>query len=772
MGAGPRRRRLVVRGIVQGVGFRPFVYGLAHNHGLSGSVHNTSGAVVIEVEGAPAALDTFATELQGQAPPLARIDDVSALEVAVQGVPGFVILESRGVEGAYQPIAADAATCDECLGEVRDPGDRRHGYAFTNCTNCGPRFTIIEDVPYDRALTTMRAFTMCTACAAEYVDPANRRFHAQPNACAACGPRVWLAGRDGVELAGDAVAGAAAALRSGSVVAVKGLGGFQLAVLAADEAAITRLRARKRRPHKPFAVMAQTLEEVRVLAVVSDAEARVLSGPARPVVLLQRRRDTPGLIADGVAPGLDEVGVMLPATPLHHLLLAAVAAPLVMTSGNVTDEPIAKDNDEAVERLGAVADAFLLHDRDIYARYDDSVVRVIGDAEHVVRRARGYCPLPIDVAVDTVPVLAYGAHLKNTFCLVRDGRAFVGPHLGDLDNPHALRHHEEALATYLRLFRAAPASVAADLHPDYASTRLAERWWQDGAAPVQVQHHHAHVASVMAEHRLKGQVLGVAFDGTGYGDDGTIWGGELLVCDETSFRRVGHLVPAAQPGGDRCAREGWRMALAYALAAGLDAAELPAWLARGPGAPDARAWRLVGRVAATPGSPAAPRSSSAGRLFDAVASIVGAGHVSSFEAAAAMRLEAMARTAPPVEAITVRTSGTPLLIDAPGLVAALIAQRQQGRAAAEVAAVFHESLALAVADACALLAGAEGIERVALSGGVFQNVLLLQRTTALLRERELTVFTNHAVPANDGGVSLGQAYVAASRQVAAASRGG
>jgi hydrogenase maturation protein HypF len=765
--SGAERRVYTVRGVVQGVGFRPFVWTIAHRHALGGRVRNTSGAVVIEVEGAGVRLDAFGRDLVALAPPLSRIDEVTTTALAPRGERDFVIVESRGIDGEYQPIAPDAATCDDCVRELFDPADRRYRYPFINCTNCGPRFTIIEDVPYDRASTTMRHFAMCSRCAAEYSDPSNRRFHAQPNACADCGPRAWLVDRDGSEQAGDGIIAAAAALRAGAVVAVKGLGGFQLAVLAADDNAVRTLRARKRRPDKPFAVMARDLDAVRRFALVDDIEARAMAASARPIVLLRRARGKPGAaIAESVAPGLDEIGVMLPCTPLHHVLLDLVGAPLVMTSGNVNDEPIAAANEEARHRLRLVADVFLVHDRDICARYDDSVVRVVDGEVRMVRRARGYCPLP--VAVDTEAgspqVLALGAHLKNTFCILRDGRAFVGPHIGDLDHPQSLAHQGEALTTYLRLFRSVPTTVAADRHPDYASTRLAERWWQDGASAVRVQHHHAHIASVMAEHGLRGPVIGVAFDGTGYGEDGTIWGGEILLCDETDSVRAGHLAPVVQPGGDRCAREGWRMAVAYLHALGLDDGHVPAWWGAGGDVPDERRWRLVGRVAAARGAAAAPVTTSAGRLFDAVASLLGVAHHSSFEASAAMRLEALARTAiGAADPIAVTHGGRPLVLDSTGLVAALVERRRAGRGAAELAAVFHESLAAGVAAACATVAEASAVTRVALSGGVFQNTLLLQRTSALLRQHSLEVYVNRDVPANDGGVSLGQAFVAASR---------
>ncbi len=613
-----------MHGVVQGVGFRPFVWNLAARFDLQGWVRNTSGAVVIEVEGRPSALAAFARSLRAESPRLARIDSVESEDVEPTGDRGFRIVESRAIEGEYQPIAPDAATCPECVADILDPGNRRHGYAFTNCTNCGPRFTIIEDIPYDRPLTTMRHFTMCAACRREYEDPGNRRFHAQPNACPACGPRLWFADRRGAELQGDPIEAAATAIAQGQIVAVKGLGGFQLCCDAGNESAVGRLRHRKRRPAKPFAIMCAALKDARRLADLSDTEAALLEGATRPIVLV--RLDVNGggpAITPSVAPGLHELGLMLPYTPVHHLLLRAADRPLVMTSGNVSEEPIARENSEATERLADIADAYLLHDRDIYARYDDSVIRVVGNTPRMIRRARGYCPLPVDVTAGDEEVLALGAHLKNTFCILKHGRAFAGPHIGDLDNPPALAHHDEALRTYLRLFRSSPAAVASDLHPDYASTRLAERWWDDGAREVRVQHHHAHIASVLAEHELRGNVLGVAFDGIGLGPDGSIWGGEFLLCDERSYRRAGHITPVRQPGGDACAREGWRMAIAYLAPSGGPAAPPLPWMAEIEGLPDQRRWRLVSRLATTN---SAPVSTSAGRLFDAVASLLGVAH--------------------------------------------------------------------------------------------------------------------------------------------------
>ncbi|MGH7687049.1 MAG: carbamoyltransferase HypF [Candidatus Dormibacteria bacterium] len=758
------RRRFTVRGVVQGVGFRPFVWTLASRLSLTGTVRNTSGAVLIEVQGPHAALVAFGSALRAEAPRLARIDAVETDDVEIGGDSEFRIVESQAIAGEYQPIAPDAATCPECVADIFDPANRRHCYPFTNCTNCGPRFTIIEDVPYDRALTTMRAFTMCSACRREYDDPSDRRFHAQPNACPQCGPRLWFSTHDGTELAADAIELATLALGRGDVIALKGLGGFQLCCDATDEAAVRRLRERKRRPQKPFAVMCADLEDVRELCEVSADEAATLTGTARPVVLLRLRRDglrrTP---PPSVAPGLHELGVMLPYTPLHHLLLRSCGGPLVMTSGNVTEEPIAKDNEEGIARLGSIADGFLLHDRDIYARYDDSVVRLLDGSERVIRRARGYCPLPVRIG-GSAQVLALGGHLKNTFCLLRGGNAFAGPHIGDLDNPKTLEHHHEALETYLRLFRAEPSVVAADLHPDYASTRLAEQWWDRGARPVRIQHHHAHIASVMAEHGLRGQVIGVAFDGVGYGPDGSIWGGELLLCDERTFVRAGHLTPVRQPGGDAAAHEGWRMAIAYLAAAGT-LPGTPGDVLSGPGVPDERRWRLVSRVALSAG---APISTSAGRLFDAVASLLDVAHLSTFEAEAAMRLEALAAAIDPAQIeslpaalVPADAADAPLVLDTVGLVSGLLEERRRGRPAAELAAAFHESLAQMVAAACLELSRRRSVRRVALSGGVFQNALLSSRLERLLRERDLDVYSNQQIPANDGGISVGQALIAA-----------
>src|SRR5215469_8510565 len=601
------RLAVTVRGTVQGVGFRPFVFRLARRHSLAGWVRNSTGPVEIEVEGDPAGLRRFLAQLTAEAPPLAAIEEVRTVAVPVRGERGFLIEPSRPAAGEFQSVAPDAATCDDCVRELFDPNDRRFRYPFVNCTNCGPRYTIIEALPYDRPATTMRGFRMCEACRREYEDPGDRRFHAQPNACWDCGPRLSAP----VE---TAVAGP----RPGLVVAVKGLGGYQLACDARDEEAVARLRRRKRRPAKPFAVL---VAGPAPHCEASAEELALLRGPARPIVLLRSR----GGLAPSIAPGLREVGVMLPATPLHHLLVHDFGGPLVMTSGNLSEEPICRDDDEAAERLAGVADLFLGHDRPIAARYDDSVVRWAAGAARVIRRARGLAPAPLPLPAGP-PVVAAGAHLKAAFTVARDGRAFVGPHVGDLDDLLTVRAYQEALVTYERMFHVEPRVVACDLHPDYAATRAAEAIGD----PVRVQHHHAHVASVMAEHGLAGPVCGVALDGVGLGPDGTAWGGEVLVCDRRRFTRAAHLAPVPLPGGDRCAREGWRMAAAYGL-------EEP------PEGVDPGIYAAVLRLAR---SGRAPVTTSAGRLFDAVASALGVCQVSTYEGEAAARLEALAEPGP------------------------------------------------------------------------------------------------------------------------------
>jgi hydrogenase maturation protein HypF len=782
-GGGPvetaQRTRIAVRveGIVQGVGFRPFVYALAARLGLGGQVGNDVDGVFAEVEGAPVAVAEFLRALERDAPPLARVERVTATAMPTAGTASFQIVASDPAGRRSTLIAADTATCADCLRELADPADRRFRYPFINCTNCGPRFTIVRDVPYDRPLTTMASFGMCAQCAAEYHDPANRRFHAQPTCCPACGPRLTLLDRSGPPqdpASGDsALRLAAELLRAGRIVAVKGLGGYHLAADAADEEAVAALRARKHREDKPFAVMAADLAAARRLGQVDDAEADLLASPARPIVLLARLPEA--AVAPAAAPGNRQLGVMLPYTPLHHLLLAAVGRPVVLTSGNVSDEPIAYRDEDALDRLSGIADAFLTHDRAIHIRTDDSVARAVRNRPMLIRRSRGYVPQPVTVRSASFagfarPVLACGAELKNTFCLAKDRHAFVSHHIGDLENAETLRSFTEGIEHFSRLFDVSPQVVAYDLHPEYLSTKYALDL--DDVDLVGVQHHHAHIASCLADNDTDdstgGPVIGVAFDGTGYGTDGTIWGGEFLIATMADFRRAGHLGQVPMPGGAAAIRQPWRMAAAYLDAAGLDGPSLPV-LER-----NAARWDTVVSMARRRVN--APLTSSAGRLFDAVAALLGVRDEITYEGQAAIELEQLADraetrayragidattgivTEPAVSAATgpFRASGT-------DLIAAVAADLAEGVPRELIAARFHNGLAALVVSGCECLRERHGLATVALSGGVFQNLLLLGRTVAGLEAQGFTVLTHSRVPCNDGGISLGQAMVAAAR---------
>jgi hydrogenase maturation protein HypF len=748
------RAEVRVEGIVQGVGFRPFVHQLASRLGLAGLVGNDAGGVFVEVEGATGAVEAFVRALSSEAPPLAVVDRVTARPLPVRGETGFAIAPSAPGGERTALVSPDVATCADCLRELQDPADRRHRYPFANCTNCGPRFTIVRDVPYDRPNTTMASFAMCADCAREYHDPADRRFHAQPVCCPACGPSLRLVGRDGRDLDGEPLAGAAALLLAGGVVAVKGLGGYHLAADAASEPAVAALRARKHREDKPFAVMVADLDAAGRLCHVDPAEAALLASPRRPIVLLRRRAEAP--VAPSVAPGNRFLGVLLPYMPLHHLLLAEVARPLVLTSGNVSDEPIAYVDAEALERLAGIADAFLLHDRPIHVRADDSVVRAFRGRELPLRRSRGYAPQPL-----TLPwafprqVLACDAELKSTFCLAKGRHAFVSHHLGDLENYETLRSFTEGVEHFQRLFEVAPEVVVHDLHPEYLSTKYALE--REGVELLGVQHHHAHVAACLADNGQPGPVVGVALDGLGYGPDGTIWGGELLVADLAGFERAGHLEQVPMPGGAAAIREPWRMAAAY-----LDAAYpegLPGGLA--VAARNADRWEQVLAVARS--GLRSPATSSAGRLFDAVAAILGVRDRVNYEGQAAIELE---RLADPAEggAYPVGITGERLLrVRGTDLVRAVVDDLLAGAAPATVAGRFHNGVARAVVEAALAVRERTGLATVALSGGVFQNLLLLDRTVTWLEEDGFRVLTHSRVPPNDAGVSLGQAAVAAAR---------
>lgn len=752
------RRRLRVRGTVQGVGFRPFVYNHAVALGLSGHVYNDNQGVVIEVEGPGAAVAELCRVVAEEPPPLSRVDAVEVNELPLGGDDvGFVIRASDDHGAAAVPVSVDTGTCVDCQADIADPANRRYRYPFTNCTNCGPRYTIVRSVPYDRAATTMAEFTMCAECQREYHDPADRRFHAQPNACPACGPRLRLWTSGGVAMAegDDALARATALLRDGSVLAVKGIGGFHLATDATDDQAVTTLRRRKARDEKPFAVMVPDLEAARELCLLDPATEAALASPRRPIVLAPRR---PGAaVSPGVAPGLPELGLLLPYSPLHHLLLEGVARPLVMTSGNRSDEPIAHDDADAFDRLGPLVDALVTHDRGIHIRCDDSVVRRTPARLQLLRRSRGYAPEPLPLSVPAGrQVLAVGAELKSTVAVAKGTMVVASHHLGDLEHPATSQAFLQAIDHLCHLYGVSPEVVAHDLHPEYLSTK----WALDSDLPTfGVQHHHAHVASCLAEHEFGGRVLGVAFDGLGLGLDGTLWGGEFLVADLSGFERVGHLRAVPLPGGAAAIRQPWRMALAWAAQSlgRQGAAELGPQL-------DERWPAVLGLVDSA--THHAPLTTSAGRLFDAVSALLGVRRAVTYEGQAAIELEALARTvriedAPSFAAPEVDRSCGLAVLDPRALIGQVVHECRAGTPAAVVAAGFHRALGEATADLAAALAGEHGLNTVALSGGVFQNARLTQVVEEGLRQRGLSVLVHSAVPPNDGGISIGQAAVAA-----------
>ena len=757
------RVRARIEGTVQGVGFRPYVYRLADELGVAGHVLNDSRGVVVEAEAPDQTVEHFLARLALEAPPLASVERVTSEQLEELGERGFSIRESPSGGEPRAAVTPDSATCDDCLAELFDPDDRRFRYPFTNCTNCGPRFTIVRDVPYDRPNTTMAAFEMCTACLAEYRDPADRRFHAQPNACPECGPQVRLAyaGGGAPRDAGarDAIEATARALLDGAIVAVKGIGGFHLACRADDEAAVAELRARKHREDKPFALMAPDVEVVRELVGLKPPELNLLTDRARPIVLARRRPDAP--VGDSVAPGSTELGVMLPYSPLHHVLLADAGTTLVMTSGNVSDEPIAFHDDDACERLAEIADVFLLHDRPIETRTDDSVVRHAEGRRMLLRRSRGYVPSAIPLPLDCDRhLLACGAELKNTFAVAKGGSAWVGHHVGDLKNFETLRSFVTGIEHFRRLFAVEPELVAHDLHPEYLSTKHALEL--DGVRLVGVQHHHAHLAACLAEHGERAPAVGAIFDGTGYGDDGTVWGGELLYGDLEDFERVGLLFPVRMPGGEAAIRQPWRMACAWLAASVEGPPRPPRQLTRQV---DERAWEQVSELAAS--GLASPLTTSAGRLFDAVAALCGLRAEVNYEGQAAVELEAACdlgeQRAYPMPLLD---DDGPLVMDARPLVRALVDDLAAGIDAGTIAARFHNALAATTAHGCTLAAERASTDTVVLSGGVFQNRRLLGRTASLLSDGGLRVLTPELLPPNDGGIAYGQLAVAAARVAA------
>jgi hydrogenase maturation protein HypF len=753
------RRRIEVSGIVQGVGFRPYVYRLATERHLSGHIRNTSEGVTIELQGPASALEEFLERLPKEAPPLARISEIQVHELSCNGGHGFSILESGRGEHVRTLISPDVAVCGDCLRELIDPSNRRYLYPFINCTNCGPRFTIVRGIPYDRPFTSMARFRMCPDCQAEYDDPRDRRFHAQPNACWNCGPLLTLWNREGETVScADPVAEAAALLQQGAIVAVKGIGGFHLAADATNAAAVELLRARKRRVDKPFAVMVADLEAAIEFSEVDEEARRTLEEPARPIVLLRKKQG--GAIAEAVAPGHRDLGIFLPYAPLHHLLFRAGGfRAVVMTSANLSEEPIAIDNQEALGRLQGLADHFLVHDRDILWRCDDSVVRPVEGKVRPLRRSRGYVPVPVVLREEAPPILAVGGELKNTICLTSGRQAFLSQHIGDLENIESCRFFEDVIAHLQAILEIEPQIIAFDMHPNYLSTKwaLARRW----VKLVGVQHHHAHIASCMAENHLEGRVIGLALDGTGYGTDGNIWGGEVLLASYEDFKRAAHFAYAPLPGGSAAIREPWRMAVSYLLlASGPDLLELPLpFLRQIPKTTIRTLLRMIERGVNS------PLTSSCGRLFDGVAALINLRREVNYEAQAAIELEmcrdeaAAGRPYP----FPINEKGGVLQIDSGPLFKAIVEDVLRGASPGEISQRFHDALVDVLMRVAQILRRQTSLNRVCLSGGTFQNVYLATELGRQLLKQGFEVFTHAEVPPGDGGLSLGQAVVAAHR---------
>jgi hydrogenase maturation protein HypF len=748
-------RKITVQGIVQGVGFRPFVYGLASRLSLDGTVRNDTTGVVIDVEGDPTGVEHFLRALIAEAPPLARIERVIAEKRPVRHFTAFAIEPSEAVEEKDVFVAPDVATCPECLRECEDVYDRRHHYPFLNCTNCGPRFTIVQGTPYDRQRTTMAGFSMCAVCQAEYEDPRHRRFHAQPTACPSCGPKLWVTDAHGDDIpVDDPLAFVGARLQEGKIVAIKGLGGYHLACDAQRDDVVRELRLRKHREAKPLAVMVRDLDTARDLCEVDHVEAALLTSTRRPIVLLRKRSPCP--IAEEVAPQHRYLGVMLPYTPLHQLLLGRAGRPLVMTSGNLTDEPLAYEDDDALRRLTCIADYFLTHNRSIYMRCDDSVSRVVLGRELLVRRSRGYAPLPIRLTKSCrVPILACGGHLKNTFCLVKGAFAFLSHHIGDLQDSQTYHAFVAGIEHYKRLFEIVPQAIAYDLHPEYLSSRYARAL--EGVRQIPVQHHHAHVASCMAENGCEGPIIGVAWDGTGYGTDGHLWGGEFLVATYAHFDRLAHLAEIPLPGGEQAIRQPWRTAATYlqrVYGEAMDGLDI-----RFIHHLDHRAWRVMRQMLARGIN--APMTSSAGRLFDAIAALIGLRDQVQYEAQAAIELEMLVDD-PCTEryAFWLREECNPIVVETKGIITGVVDDLSRGEPRPRIAAKFHTTLVEIILTVCCHIRDLTSLRQVALSGGVFQNSLLLTMVVARLLAHGFEVYTHSRVPPNDGGISLGQAAVA------------
>jgi len=748
-----KRAEIEITGIVQGVGFRPFIFNLAKRHAVRGWVLNNEKGVLIDAESDDGNLDVFIHDITSLAPPLSRIESLSVRHSAPLGYSAFEIRQSEVSEDKFVLISPDVATCEQCLAELLSEENFRHRYPFINCTLCGPRFTIIRDVPYDRHKTTMAPFTMCSVCQDEYENPADRRFHAQPNACASCGPSLRLVDRNGEVIPGDPIDTTLALFLEGKIVAVKGLGGFHLSCDAESKKAVSALRSRKYREDKPFAVMCRNLEEARRHCEVAQEEQELLLSNERPIVILRKRKDS--MLASAVAPYQTTLGLMLPYSPLHHLLLHGPIRSLVMTSGNVSDEPIVYKNEEALFRLSTIADGFLLHDREIHMRCDDSVARVYGGKPYMIRRSRGYVPFPVKLPFPVQRILACGGELKNTFCLARDSYAFMSHHIGDLENLETLESFEKGVEHFKRLFSIEPTLIAYDLHPDYLSTKYALSF--PNIPKVGVQHHHAHIVSAMTENGVEGEVIGVAFDGTGFGSDGTIWGGEFLKANLRDFKRAAHLKQVPMPGSSRAIREPWRMAMVYLLEAfGDGALDLKIDFMKRV---DLQKWGILRRMIEK--NVNTPLTSSMGRLFDAVASLCSIRDEVHYEGQAAIELEMIAsHDYQEPYPFLIDETGDPMVIDPAEIIRGVVHDLSSGTPPSRVSARFHRTAADLIVQTCNRIRTHENIDRVVLSGGVFQNILLLSLACDGLSRSGFEVILHQRVPANDGGISLGQAVIA------------
>lgn len=763
--SGIRNRRRVsirVRGTVQGVGFRPFVYRIALRHNIAGWVLNDTLGVLVEAEGKTIDVSHFLEALKKEAPSISQIESIETKERILTGERRFSILKSKTCEGKEPVLPPDISTCKDCLQEIFHPGNRRFGYAFTNCTNCGPRYTIVEDTPYDRPRTSMRVFRMCQHCQEEYDSPEDRRFHAQPNACEVCGPRLMLMDRNRRPVrSDDELIRTVKLLKKGAIIAIKGLGGFHLACDAKSDSAVEKLRRRKERPYKPFAVMSQDTATVRKYAEVSELEREMLESCASPIVLLRRK---PGrIISEMVAPGISDIGVMLPYTPLHHLLVKDNFVALVMTSGNLTDEPTIAANEVAFEKLSHIADYFLTHNRDILIQNDDSIVKVLAGEPVVMRRARGFVPQPIrlpGIAEDLPDILAVGAEEKGTVCFVKGGRAFLSQHLGDLKNRESIISFENTIGHVERLLKVDPKIIAHDLHPSYSSTRYALR--RKGVQTVAIQHHFAHIAACLAENGVQEEVIGLSFDGVGLGTDGRSWGGEFFIADLTGFERVGHLKYTCLPGADAAAKEPYRMAIAYLVDAfGREALPLAQELLPDVGRKADMVFQMIEKQVNC------PMTSSVGRLFDAAASLAGQCLVNTYEGQAPMELESLAWNEPehkddcyPYE---IRQETDMSIVDVSPMIRSIVKDAKEGKGKSYIARRFHDTIARCAFEMCLRLRETQHLNGVALSGGVFQNKYLTEKLVSLLEQGGFAVYRHKLVPPNDGCISLGQAAVAAYR---------